>query len=65
MQVMDSAERERWIATMPVLARICTTPPANGKLVRSTEWGDLYLEGEHYTLVSRRKRKKTRKLPRS
>jgi hypothetical protein len=45
--------REAWMEELPVLARICSSIPDDkiGAFVRTTKFGDLYLDGEHYTLI--------------
>lgn len=50
MKLSDD-EQKRWIETMPILAAIRREPPPKARFMRSTEWGDLWLKGEHYTLV--------------
>lgn len=52
----------RWINEMPVLAgilrdgppRCCLSSHSGGHVVRETEWGTLWLCGDHYTLIERR-----------
>ncbi len=50
---LNSEKKKAWMDEMPVLARIAREPVdvAIGEFVRDTQFGALYLDGEHYTLV--------------
>jgi hypothetical protein len=52
-RVWTEEEKQRWLDEMPVLAAIYSRMPDRpiGEFVRSTAFGNLYLDGQHYSLV--------------